>query len=46
MSSTIYADFDKETQHYLGVTDGLIRISVGLEDPVVIANDFVNAAKL
>jgi O-acetylhomoserine (thiol)-lyase len=46
MSSTIYADFDKETQRYLGVTDGLIRISVGLEDPVVIANDFVNAAKL
>ena len=45
MSSTIYADFDKETQRYLGVSDGLIRISVGLEDPVVIANDFIEATK-
>jgi len=45
MSSTIYADFEKDTQRYLGVTDGLIRVSVGLEDPVVIANDFIEATR-
>lgn len=44
-SSTIYRDFDKEAQHYLGVTDGLIRISVGLEDPKVIAQDFLQASQ-
>ena len=45
MASTIYRDFDKDTQKYLGVTDGLIRVSVGLEDPEVIANDFLEAIK-
>lgn len=44
MASTIYRDFDKETQKYLSVTDGLIRISVGLEDPKVIAEDFLQAS--
>jgi O-acetylhomoserine (thiol)-lyase len=43
MASTIYRDFDKETQKYLGITDGLIRISIGLEDPEVIAKDFLQA---
>ena len=43
MASTIYSDFDKETQKYLGISDGLIRISVGLEDPSVIAEDFLQA---
>ena len=46
MASTIYRDFDKETQHYLGVTDGLIRVSVGLEDPTIIADDFLQASKV
>lgn len=45
MGSTIYRDFDKDTQKYLGVTDGLIRISVGLEDPSIIAEDFLQAVK-
>jgi O-acetylhomoserine (thiol)-lyase len=44
MASTIYRDFDKETQKYLGVTEGLIRISIGLEDPKAIAEDFLQAA--
>ena len=44
MESTIYRDFDKATQKSLGVTDGLIRVSVGLEDPIVIAKDFLQAA--
>jgi len=44
MASTIYADFKEETQRYLGVTNGLIRVSVGLEDPIIIAEDFIKAA--
>ena len=43
MASTIYSDFDKETQKYLGITNGLIRVSIGLEDPEVIAEDFLQA---
>ena len=45
MSSTIYRDFTKETQNYLGVTDGIIRISIGLEDPKVIIEDFLQASQ-
>lgn len=45
MSSTIYRDFDIETQEYLGITDGLIRVSIGLEDPNIIAEDFLQASK-
>lgn len=43
MASTIYRDFDKNTQKYLGVTEGLIRISMGIEDPQTIAEDFLQA---
>ena len=46
MSSTIYRDFDKVTQEYLAITDGLIRVSVGLEDPKTIAEDFLQASNL
>ena len=46
MSSTIYSDFDKVTKTFLGVTDGLIRISIGLENPQDIIDDFLNAADL
>ena len=45
MASTIYRDFDDETKKFLGITDGLIRISIGLENPQDIINDFLNAAK-
>lgn len=45
MSSTIYRDFDMKTQEYLGVTEGLIRISVGLEDPQEIAEDILQASQ-
>ncbi len=45
MSSTIYRDFDMKTQEYLGVTEGLIRISVGLEDPQQIAEDILQASQ-
>ncbi|MEA1879771.1 MAG: aminotransferase class I/II-fold pyridoxal phosphate-dependent enzyme [Campylobacterota bacterium] len=45
MQSTIYSDFDQDTRRFLGVTDGLIRVSIGLEDPKVIAEDFLEAAE-
>lgn len=44
MSSTIYSDFDEEIKKFLGITDGLIRISIGLENPQDIIEDFLNAA--
>ncbi|MDX1808772.1 MAG: aminotransferase class I/II-fold pyridoxal phosphate-dependent enzyme [Sulfurospirillaceae bacterium] len=44
MTSTIYSDFDDQSRRFLGVHDGLIRISVGLEDPDIIAKDFLQAA--
>jgi O-acetylhomoserine (thiol)-lyase len=45
MASTIYSDFDAEQRRFLGITDGLIRVSIGLENPEDIINDFINAAK-
>ena len=45
MASTIYRDFDAETKKFLGITDGLIRISIGLENPQDIINDFLESAK-
>lgn len=45
MASTIYRDFDAKTKEFLGITDGLIRISIGLENPTDILNDFLEAAK-
>ena len=43
MASTIYNDFDKQQMEFLGITDGLIRISIGLENPQDIINDFIQA---
>lgn len=43
MASTIYRDFDESTRKFLGITEGLIRISIGLENPDDIINDFVSA---
>lgn len=45
MASTIYSDFDEGTRKFLGITDGLIRVSIGLENPKDIVEDFLNAAK-
>jgi len=44
MGSTIYSDFDAQTRKFLGITDGLIRISIGLENPDDIIEDFIQAA--
>ena len=45
MASTIYSDFDEKTRKFLGITDGLIRISIGLENPQDIIDDFLKAAE-
>jgi len=44
MTSTIYSDFNEEARKFLGVHEGLIRVSIGLEDPETIATDFLQAA--
>jgi len=44
MKSTIYRDFDESSLRCLGVTDGLIRVSIGLENPEDIIDDFVQAS--
>lgn len=44
MTSTIYSDFNEEARKFLGVDEGLIRVSIGLEDPNDIVADFVQAA--
>jgi O-acetylhomoserine (thiol)-lyase len=43
MASTIYRDFEELDKKILGVTDGLVRLSVGLESPVAIAEDLLAA---
>ncbi|MBA1438754.1 MAG: O-acetylhomoserine aminocarboxypropyltransferase/cysteine synthase [Epsilonproteobacteria bacterium] len=45
MASTIYSDFSDEEKEFLGITDGLIRISVGLENPEDIIDDFIQASE-
>jgi len=45
MQSTIYSDFDDDARRFLGVSEGLIRVSIGLEDPLRIAEDFLQATK-
>ena len=44
MQSTIYRDFTSDERAFLGITEGLIRISVGLEDPDAIVEDILRAA--
>lgn len=46
MASTIYSDFDEVEKEFLGITDGLIRVSIGLENPDDIVKDFLEAAGL
>jgi O-acetylhomoserine (thiol)-lyase len=41
MASTIYQDFTTKEKEFLGVTDGLIRISIGLEKPQDIIDDLI-----
>jgi O-acetylhomoserine (thiol)-lyase len=46
MGSTIYSDFNEEQRAFLGITPGLIRVSIGLENPQDIVKDFLHAAQL
>ena len=46
MASTIYSDFTKDDREFLGITDGLIRISIGLESADDLIEDFLNALKV
>jgi O-acetylhomoserine (thiol)-lyase len=43
MASTIYQDFSKEEKEFLGISNGLVRISIGLENPNDIIADFLKA---
>jgi len=45
MASTIYRDFDSDTREFLGITEGLIRVSIGLENPQDIIEDFLLASR-
>lgn len=42
MSSTIYQDFTAKEKEFLGITDGLIRLSIGLEKPQDIIDDLLS----
>ncbi len=44
MASTIYRDFDEQTRAFLGITPGLIRLSIGLESSRDIIEDLLQAA--
>ncbi len=46
MKSTIYRDFEDRDLKFLGITDGLIRVSIGLENPEDIIDDFMQASKI
>jgi O-acetylhomoserine (thiol)-lyase len=46
MASTIYRDFDESTREFLGITPGLVRISIGLENAEEIIADFLHAANI
>ncbi|BCD67734.1 PLP-dependent aspartate aminotransferase family protein [Nitratiruptor sp. YY09-18] len=43
MQSTIYSDFSTEVQEYFGITPGLVRLSIGLENPQAIVQDFLQS---
>jgi len=46
MTSTIYSDFSEEARKIMGVHEGLIRVSIGLEAPQSIAEDFLQASNI
>ncbi len=43
MASTIYRDFEENERRMLGVTPGLIRLSIGIETPLALAEDIIEA---
>ena len=45
MESTIYKDFVPQHKRFLGITPGLIRLSIGLENPELLIKDFLQAVR-
>lgn len=45
MRSTIYRDFDDAICKHLGITDGLVRFSMGIENPNIIADEIIKSYK-
>lgn len=45
MATTIYSDFTSDQKEFLGITDGLIRISIGLESVKDICDDLIDCYK-
>lgn len=45
MASTIYRDFSPAEREFLGISDGLVRISIGLESADDIIRDFLESAR-
>lgn len=45
MASTIYRDFTQSEREFLGISDGLVRISIGLESADDIVEDFLESAR-
>jgi O-acetylhomoserine (thiol)-lyase len=45
MASTIYSDFTEKEKEFLGITKGLVRISIGQENPDEIINDILQAVR-
>jgi O-acetylhomoserine (thiol)-lyase len=41
MGSTIFSDFNDEEKKFLGITDGLIRLSIGIENSQDIIDDLI-----
>ena len=46
MASTIFSDFNDKQKEFLGISNGLIRLSIGLEDPDDIIDDLLNCYNL
>lgn len=46
MGSTIYSDFNDEEKAMLGITPGLVRLSIGLENPEDLIRDLLDSLEV
>jgi O-acetylhomoserine (thiol)-lyase len=46
VAPTIYWEIDREVREQMKISDGLIRVSIGLEDPHDLIRDFDEALQL
>jgi len=42
-ASTIYADIDEKTKQFLGISEGLLRFSIGIESLEILSKDFIES---